>query len=181
MWAQKQQYINTISLLISVGLIIAGVSLRSLSQLNSSDPIVDMDTRIGLKMMRFLSANNLPDVTWVHYTADNGIRGLQLKLPNCTGYLQLAIMPEGDEFLSVWQARSKASAQLNSYLFNHQLYTDFPVTSFWWQTMTYSLAHKLNLSWHHNPGVVVAMAYPISCQILQVVPWQHFNAHGEDS
>ena len=181
MWVQKQQYINTISRLITIVLIIAGISLHSISQLNSSPPITDRDTKIGLKMKRFLSTKNLPDITWVHYTNDSGIRGLQLKLPKCAGYLQLAVMPEGDEFLSLWQARSKASAQQNSYLFNHQLYTDFPVIHFWWQTMTYSLAQKLNVSGLNKPGVVIAMAYPPPCQILKEVPWQHFNAHGDNS
>ncbi|MEW5057305.1 MAG: hypothetical protein RPT25_07710 [Cycloclasticus sp.] len=177
----KQKNLNKVAILFSSVLIIAGVNLRSLSTINSSAPVVDMDTKIGFKMVHFLNDNNLTDVTWVHYTNDSGIRGLQLKLPKCAGYLQLAIMPEGDEFLSLWQARSTASVQQNSYLFNHQLYPDFPVIDFWWQTMTYSLAHKLNVSGLDKPGVVIAMAYPPPCQILKEVPWQHFNAHGDDS
>ena len=160
-------------------LVISGLALRSVLIKNPAPSPIKLETQTTLKMARFLTRNKLPAPVSVHYTADRGIRGLQVALLRCKGYLQIAIMPEGDEFLSVWQTRSSSAGNINSYLFNTRLYSEFPLLIFWWETMSYALAHRLQISSYTNPGPVIAMAFPKDCPFLQTVPWQRFKAYGE--
>lgn len=160
-----------LSLIISC--VLAGLGLRIIRE--ESTPGVYRDGELDLHLVRFLSTAGINDVRRVHYTRDAGIRGLQVALPDCEGYLQLVVMPEGDEFLGLWNLRASSVGYQIGYLFRGELYDEFPSFVFWAHTMAYSLAQRIQLYHVPNPGAVIAMAYPPQCLAVRLIPWHRFE------
>ena len=154
-------------------LVLGGLVLRSLPDGETGDKPADREIRASLSIARFLAENGLPGARWVHYTKDSGIRGLQIELPDCRGNLQITVMPEGDEFLSLWESRAMRAEYVTAYLFNRELYPEFPLYSFWWKAMNHALARRLRIIENRNPGAVFALAYPANCQLIQRLPWHN--------
>ncbi|MCP3870937.1 MAG: hypothetical protein GY703_23140 [Gammaproteobacteria bacterium] len=173
-------YVNTVqnrfTFWLVVLLVTGGLTTRFPSERNVT--FDDADTRTAVRLAQFLVENDMPDARWVHYTQDSGIRGLQITLPECRGSLQIAVMPEGDEFLALWETRSFSAGYTSAYLFDKQIYPDFPLYIFWLKTMTHALARRLQLSVHTNPGPVLALAHPEGCPVLEQIPWIRFTASG---
>lgn len=156
-----------------VTLVLTGIGLRVVREDLSPAAYIDGETE--RHFTRFLATTGLPDTRWVHYTRDGGIRGLQTALPECGGYLQMTVMPEGDEFLGLWATRAQASDYKTAYLFRGQLYDHFPTTLFWAHTMAHSLTRRLHITNDNAPGPVLAMAYPKGCATVMMIKWYLFN------
>ncbi len=155
-----------------ITLSVTGLILRGSANSNTARYI---DGLTEYRLAEFLAHNTFENITRVSYTRDKGIRGLQVRLPECNGNLQIVVMPEGDEFSSLWELRAQQANYRTAYLFRQKLYPTYPAFSFWLKTMFFALAQRLQISIIHNPGPVIAVAYPLNCKQANQVPWQHFK------
>lgn len=178
MSAHAREHRHKTAFWLSVLLVVIGLGIRCAPNNDLPTSTDNRDVQMTSHIAHFLARQGLPPARWVHYTRDGGIRGLQIELPECHGNLQLAVMPEGDEFLNLWEIRSSDTNHTNSYVFDTAVYDDFPLYTFWWSMMSYALAHRLHISSRTHPGPVIALAYPEACTSVRQIPWQLFKPFG---
>ena len=105
-------------------------------------------------------------------TRDQGIRGRYFPLPACGRRLDSIVMPEGDELHALWRRHARQHGLGTRYFFAGRLYSDYPGSRFWWQTMVHALARRLDIPGPANPGPVIALAYTPPCPLIEQLPWQ---------
>ena len=126
-------------------------------------------------LIEFLLDHHLNAPKQVYYSRDRGIRGLQTKLDECEGYLQLSVLPEGDEAVSLWERRARQAGYRTYYLYRTDLHTEFPLFRFWFETNLAVIRHKLSLHTNTLHESVIALAAPERCQIDTSIPWEQFK------
>ncbi|WP_223823693.1 hypothetical protein [Candidatus Enterovibrio escicola] len=124
-------------------------------------------------LINLMRTQGLNEVTTVHFTADTGIKGLQVSMHQCNGYLAILVMPDGDELSGLWQKLANQVGYTTKYLFDGVIYNSFPRTVFWMKTTLYSLARKITTQAVLYPGPALAIAHPKHCEKAENIPFNH--------
>ncbi|MDD1783949.1 hypothetical protein LRP49_22475 [Enterovibrio sp. ZSDZ35] len=164
----------TMSLILA--LLLGGVSIR-LSAPAPSQGIYEEGSAERL-LVGFLKKHGFSQFKSVHYTEDAGIKGLQVSLPRCDGYMALLVLPDGDELVGLWQTLI-ANANYNSkYIFDGNTYSEFPRAIFWLKTMLHAVTIKMGRSSSFYPGPAFAVAYPKQCAFVERLPFNEVVLKG---
>jgi len=154
----------------------SALMLRTAAPARAADS--DAERQYLQQLYVFLKQHGMAAPRLVHYTRDGGIRGLQFSFPRCNGNLQIVVMPEGDEFLGLWEGRSSQVGYQTQYLFQQRLHDEFPRLRFWIEASVHAMAQRLQIEGHSSPGPVYAIAFPHRCTEVGRLPWTTFQAHG---
>ncbi|WP_163391116.1 hypothetical protein [Enterovibrio norvegicus] len=130
------------------------------------------------QLVRFFRSQGLFDMKSVHFTEDAGIKGLQVSVPSCEGYLAMLVMPDGDEFAGLWQTLAERSQYRTQFLFDGTLYNEFPRTVFWLKTTLHAVARKVGAHTVFYPGPALAIAHPERCARADQLPFNHIALKG---
>ncbi|ASP39654.1 hypothetical protein CHH28_13660 [Bacterioplanes sanyensis] len=157
-------------------LVSLGVTLRL------SEPVTaqaDIGPAVERQAAVFLNSYGFAQIKRIHFTKDAGITGVQGWSQHCQGFLHIMVMPQGDEFLSLWQSRSASINNRTAFVFQQRISPQFPSFDFWWQSMLHALLARLHIKALTPPEPVVALSFPQRCETLTRLPWQHLFTVGE--
>ncbi|PML77346.1 hypothetical protein [Enterovibrio norvegicus] len=130
------------------------------------------------QLVRFFRSQGLFNVKSVHFTEDAGIKGLQVSVPSCGGYLAMLVMPDGDELAGLWQTLAERSQYRTQFLFDGTLYNEFPRAVFWLKTTVHAVARKVGAHTVFYPGPALAIAHPERCARADQLPFNHIALKG---
>ncbi|KXF83513.1 hypothetical protein [Enterovibrio coralii] len=159
-----------------LGLLLGGLSLR----ISEPPPTqgVYQEGSAERTLIGFLKSRGLLNYKSVHFTEDAGIKGLQVALPKCDGDLALLVLPDGDEFVGLWQTLITSAGYSSKYIFDGNTYSEFPRAVFWLKTMIHSLAMRTGSSSSLYPGPAFAVAYPKQCASVEHLPFNEVVLKG---
>lgn len=111
------------------------------------------------------------DIKRVYYTQDQAIRGLQVPVPGCDDYLQIAIITRSDEWLAMLQRRAQDGEFEVHYRHKGMLHREFPAFAFWRARFSTSLTHKMLGTGAYTVDPVFVFLYPKRCGELVARLW----------
>ncbi|MGL5250924.1 MAG: hypothetical protein ACRC7P_07585 [Enterovibrio sp.] len=164
--ASKRYYIENVLFLLLLALLIAGVAVRC--NLQKMPAGLYQEGHAEKIIAKFMHNHGYRDIERVHFTEDRGIKGVKIALPECDGDLLALVMPDGDEFVGLWQTLMQNMQYQFYYLFSQQYYDSFPRVTFWLKTGAYTAARRLHFAQLEYPGPVVAIAYPAQCTAVTI-------------
>ncbi|WP_150137235.1 hypothetical protein [Candidatus Enterovibrio altilux] len=165
---QKQNtLVDWLSLSLLLALVTGGLSLRT----QSASPTQGIYKHGSAEkhLIEFLRFHGFTNIKSISFTEDAGVKGLQVSIPTCNGYLVMLVMPDGDEFSGLWKTLALHNQYTTRYLFDGTLYTEFPRTLFWFTTMLHALAIKIGLQSVFYPGPALAIAHPEHCKDINQI------------